>query len=214
MKADSHPPVLERCSKSFDRVHADLIPLDGISLGGSKYMLLLVDDYTRYVWYYFASSKNVPAITPLLQGFINLVLTQFNANGVLERRVQTIKNMERSMRAGAGVLDDYRLQAESLATSSLALQMDSQPIYNPRGSVVFGTCVKIHEHDTTRELVEAALIVQGMESLSCPPWQTAERIQTDHNGDPLSYSDALLQDPIRWPPAVQEELKSHEENGT
>ncbi|EED22593.1 conserved hypothetical protein [Talaromyces stipitatus ATCC 10500] len=438
MKADSHPPVLERCSKSFDRVHANLIPLDGISLGGSKYMLLLVDDYTRYAWCYFASSKNVPAITPLLQGFINLVLTQFNAvikswrtdggtgefinsmvkeinrqygilhqvstsgvkqqNDVLERRVQTIKNIERSMRAGAGVLDDYRLQAESLATSvfltnilpsttldnisphlllykkqpplttlkpwgclvwihlrkehrssssdprcrpammvgyiqdsksiykcldlhtlqtsnhseikfdedlfpgpwlkrpagfklsiahkrnppgsavdtvlgqsvpgalpnvssvpfssmnpfwlqqsqppadpvnpedpakpvdpmeladvaqraldspqSLALRMDSQPIYNPRGSVVFGTYVKIHEHDTTRELVEAALIVQGMESLSCPPWQTAERIQTDHNGDPLSYSDALLQDPIRWPPVVQEELKSHEENGT
>ncbi|EED18957.1 hypothetical protein TSTA_126650 [Talaromyces stipitatus ATCC 10500] len=394
MKADSHPPVLERCSKSFNRVHADLIPLDGISLGGSKYMLLLVDDYTHYAWCYFASSKNVPAITPLLQGFINLVLTQFNAvikswrtnggtgefinsmvkeinhqygilhqistsgvkqqNGVLERRVQTIKNMERSMRAGAGVLDDYRLQAESLATSehcssssdpryrpamivgyiqdsksiykcldlhtlqtsnhseikfdedlfpgpwlkrpagfklsiahkknppgsavdtvlgqsvlgalpnissvpfssmnpfwlqqsqppadpvnpedpakpvdpmeladvaqraldspqSLALRMDSQPIYNPRGSVVFGTCIKIHEHDTTRELMEAALIVQGMESLSCPPWQTAERIQTDHNGDPLSYSDALLQDPIRWPPAVQEELKSHEENRT
>ncbi|EED17244.1 hypothetical protein TSTA_022980 [Talaromyces stipitatus ATCC 10500] len=299
--------VLNVC-KSFNRVHADLIPLDGISLGGSKYMLLLVDDYTRYAWCYFASSKNVPAITPLLQGFINLVLTQFNAvikswrtdggtgefinsivkeinrqygilhqvstsgvkqqNGVLERRVQTIKNMERSMRAGAGVLDDYQLQAESLATSEhrssssdprcrpammvgyiqdsksiykcldlhtlqtsnhseikfdedlfpgpwlkrpasfklsiahkrnppgsavdtvldpvnledpakpvdpmeladvaqraldspqfLALRMDSQPIYNPRGSVVFGTCVKIHEHDTTRELVEAALIV-------------------------------------------------------
>ena len=39
-------------------------------------------------------------------------------NGVIERRVQTLKNMERSMRAGAGVLDDYRFQAESLATSS------------------------------------------------------------------------------------------------
>jgi transposase InsO family protein len=120
-------------------------------------MLLLVDDYTRFAWCLFASSKSVSAIAPLLQGFINLILTQFDAiikswrtdggtgefnnsmvreinrqfgilhqfstsgvkqqNGVLERRVQTIKNMERSMRAGAGVLDDYRLQAESLATS-------------------------------------------------------------------------------------------------
>jgi transposase InsO family protein len=157
MKANPHPPVLERCSKPFDRVHSDLVPLDGISFGGSKYMLLLVDDYTRFAWCFFASSKHVSAIAPLLQGFINMILTQFDAvikswrtdggtgefsnsmvkeinrqfgilhqlstsgvkqqNGVLERRVQTIKNMERSMRAGAGVLDDYRLQAESLATS-------------------------------------------------------------------------------------------------
>ncbi|EED20850.1 hypothetical protein TSTA_080830 [Talaromyces stipitatus ATCC 10500] len=366
--------VLNVC-KSFNRVHADLIPLDGISLGGSKYMLLLVDDYTCYAWCYFASSKNVPAITPLLQGFINLVLTQFNAiikswrtdggtgefinsmNSVLERQVQTIKNMERSMRAGAGVLDDYRLQAESLATSvfltnilpsttlgnispHLLLYKKQPPltILKPWGCLVWihlrkehrssssdprcrpammsiYKCLDLHtlqtsNHseikfdedlfpgpwlkrpasfklsiahkrnlpgsavntvlgqsvpgallnvssvpfslmnpfwlqqsqppadpvnpedpakpvdpmeladvaqralDSPQELVEAALIVQGMESLSCPSWQTAERIQTDHNGDPLSYLDALLQDPIRWPPAVQEELKSHEENGT
>jgi hypothetical protein len=103
---------------------------------------------------------------------------------------------------------------ESDVPPSLALLTDSQTVYNRRG-VVFGTCAIIHEYDTTRELVEAALIVQGMESLSYPPRQAAERkIQTDHNGDPLSYSDALLQDPIRWPPAVQEELKSHEGNGT
>jgi hypothetical protein len=103
---------------------------------------------------------------------------------------------------------------ESDVPPSLALLTDSQTVYSRRG-VVFGTCAKIHEYDTTRELVEAALIVQGMESLSYPPRQAAERkIQTDHNGDPLSYSDSLLQDPIRWPPAVQEELRSHEENGT
>jgi Reverse transcriptase (RNA-dependent DNA polymerase) len=30
----------------------------------------------------------------------------------------------------------------------------------------------------------------------------------------LSYSDAFRQDPIRWPPAIKEELKSHKENGT
>src|SRR4029077_20510253 len=38
-------------------------------------------------------------------------------NGVVERRIQTLKDMERSMRAGAGVLDDPRFQAEALATA-------------------------------------------------------------------------------------------------
>jgi hypothetical protein len=61
--------------------------------------------------------------------------------------------------------------------------------------------------------VEAEEIEQGMESLSSPPWHNKD-VRTDHNGDPLSYKDALKQDPINWPPAIKEELKSHEENGT
>ena len=73
--------------------------------------------------------------------------------------------------------------------------------------------MRSNKHDSTRELVEADGIVQGLESLSCPPWQSKD-VRTDHNGDPLSYTDALKQDPINWPPAIQEELKSHEKNGT
>jgi transposase InsO family protein len=159
MKASPHPRVLERASKPFELVHADHVPLDGISFGGSKYVLIIVDDYTRYAWAYFSQSKDAATVTPLIQAFIALILTQFGIiiqrwrtdggtgefvnsliasvyraygmihqpstphvkqqNGVIERRVQTLKNMERSMRAGAGVLDDYRFQAESLATAVL-----------------------------------------------------------------------------------------------
>jgi hypothetical protein len=46
-------------------------------------------------------------------------------NGAIERRIQTIKNMERSMRAGAGVLDDYRFHAEALATAVLLTNIQS-----------------------------------------------------------------------------------------
>ena len=427
MKASPHPRVLERASKPFELVHADHVPLDGISFGGSKYMLIIMDDFTRYVWVYFSSLKDATTVTPLIRAFIMLILTQFNIvikrwrtdggtgeflnsliaevyqiygmihqpstphvkqqNGAIERRIQTLKNMERTMRAGAGVLDDYRFQAESLATAVLltniqpssmlgdcsphlllfgkqppfdflkpwgclayvnlrkeqrsgadphcrpamlvgyvagstsvykcldvmtlktsnhsevrfddelfpgpwikrpanfkpslaqrknppgsavdtrighavprtlppsiphnslsvplssmspfwmqatppaayqiinqklssttpqlqALKMSvSQPVYNVRGNIVFGTCDKIHKQDTTKELVEAEEeIVQGMESLSNPPWQNKD-VRTDHNGDPLSYKDALSQDPIKWPPAIKEELQSLE-NGT
>ncbi|OXV06618.1 hypothetical protein Egran_05614, partial [Elaphomyces granulatus] len=84
-----------------------------------------------------------------------------------------------------------------------------QPARLQRGNVVFSTCDEIHKHETTRELVKADGIVQGLESLSRP-----QEIHTDHNGDPLSYSDALLQDPTNWLPAIKEQLNSHEENGT
>ena len=72
-----------------------------------------------------------------------------------------------------------------------ALLSSSQPVYDVRGNVVFGTCDKIHEHDGFNNPMEAALILQGMESLSSPPRQKAVP-RVDHNGDPLSHQDALL----------------------
>jgi hypothetical protein len=79
----------------------------------------------------------------------------------------------------------------------------SQPVYNGRGNVVFGTCDEIHKHDSTRELVEADGIVQGLESLSIPPWQNKDPRQ-DHDHDPVFLFflfGCLCLDPIRWPPA-------------
>lgn len=170
MKASPHPRVLERTSKPFELVHADHIPLDGITFGGSKYMLLIVEDYTRFAWAYFSTLKDAVTVAPLIRNFINHILTQFEIvikrwrtdggtgeflnslvnmvyqefgtihqpstpavkqqNGVVERRVQTLKNMERSMRAGAGVLDDYRLQAEALATAILLTNLQPSSTLN------------------------------------------------------------------------------------
>src|SRR4029077_8230276 len=94
-----------------------------------------------------------------------------------------------------------------------ALLSSSQPVYDVRGNVVFGTRDKIQEHDGFNNLLEAVLILQGMESLSSLPRQkTVPRV--DHNGDPLSYQDALIQDPARWPLAIKEGLQAHHENGT
>jgi transposase InsO family protein len=429
MKASHHPPVLERCHRPFQCVHSDLVPLDGLSFGKSKYMLIFIDDYTRFAWTYFTSSSKAEVVFPQLERFTNMVLTQFNIaiqrwrtdggngefinclvtelnrrrgilhevstsgvkqqNGLIERRIQTLKNMDRSMRAGAGVLDDYRFQAESLTAAnhitnilptpildgnspylllygkqptldylkpwgclvyihqrpehrpanlksrskpamfigyvdgstslykcldpitqetlncseikfdeelfpgpwikrpagmskSLAYKRNppgsavsatpggqaalqplpstanstlnpltwsvpfssmepfwmqspaarialgnplpevpvpymsgTRPIYNERGNVIFGTHEFSH-NDLQLESVEAEQIVQGMESLSQFPVSAKAMvvIRVDHNGDPLSYKDAMNQDPDNWLPAVEDELKSHDENGT
>jgi hypothetical protein len=156
MKAYSHPWVVERSARAFDLVHADLIPLDSLSFGGARHMLLIMDDFTRYAWGIFCSKKDAPTVSPILRDFTQKILTQYSVvikrwrtdggtgefsnsffekvqlefgqvyspstphvkqqNGVVERRVQHLKDMERSMRAGAGILDDYRFQAEALAT--------------------------------------------------------------------------------------------------
>ena len=90
-----------------------------------------MDDFTRYAWVYFSYLKDAATVTPLIQAFIALILTQFGIviqrwrtdrgtgeflitsvyrtygmihqpstphvkqqNGAIERRIQTIKNME------------------------------------------------------------------------------------------------------------------------
>ncbi|OXV12238.1 hypothetical protein Egran_00001, partial [Elaphomyces granulatus] len=66
------------------------------------------------------------------------------------------------MQASLPAADQITNQKLSSPTPQLqALKMSvSQPVYNERGNIVFGTCVDIHKHDTTRELVEAEEIVQ------------------------------------------------------
>jgi hypothetical protein len=94
---------------------------------------------------------------------------------------------------------------------ALAMSM-SQRVYNERRNIIFGTCVDVHKHGTTKELVGAEEIAQGLVSLSNPPWQN-KGARTDHNGDPLSYSDALSQDLINWSPAIQENFNHVKKTG-
>ncbi|SGZ10684.1 BQ5605_C102g13150 [Microbotryum silenes-dioicae] len=53
-KITHHPfPTVasNRSAQPLDRVHMDLLAFDGaVSLGGAKYTLVIVDDYTRYLW--------------------------------------------------------------------------------------------------------------------------------------------------------------------
>ncbi|SGY56257.1 BQ5605_C006g04119 [Microbotryum silenes-dioicae] len=53
-KITHHPfPTVasNRSAQPLDRVHMDLLAFDGaVSLGGAKYALVIVDDYTRYLW--------------------------------------------------------------------------------------------------------------------------------------------------------------------
>lgn len=48
-----------RSTEKLELVHTDLCgPMEVVSMGGSKYFLLFVDDYTRYIFVYFIESKN------------------------------------------------------------------------------------------------------------------------------------------------------------
>lgn len=46
-------------SKLFELVHSDLCgPMSLESLNGASYMMLIIDDFSRYTWVYFLKSKD------------------------------------------------------------------------------------------------------------------------------------------------------------
>jgi hypothetical protein len=47
-----------RCKGALELIHGDLMgPTQNASYGGARYMLVLVDDFTRYTWVYFLKEK-------------------------------------------------------------------------------------------------------------------------------------------------------------
>ncbi|KAJ9557228.1 hypothetical protein OSB04_011842 [Centaurea solstitialis] len=60
MKKSSHPPKMEtNCHHPLDMLHMDLCgPMRVESLARKKYMLVLVDEYSRYTWLEFLRAKS------------------------------------------------------------------------------------------------------------------------------------------------------------
>nr|GEY23490.1 hypothetical protein [Tanacetum cinerariifolium] len=59
-KKVSHPPKLVPSDNSkLELLHMDLCePMRVVSINGKKYILVIVDDYSRYTWVYFLHSKD------------------------------------------------------------------------------------------------------------------------------------------------------------
>ncbi|KAJ9545588.1 hypothetical protein OSB04_025295 [Centaurea solstitialis] len=86
MKRASHPPKPEQGSKSpLSLIHMDLCgPMKTVSLAGRKYVLVIVDDYSRYTWTRFLKTKD--ETSNLIINFIKAVQAQ------LKLPVQTVRS--------------------------------------------------------------------------------------------------------------------------
>ncbi|KAJ9561687.1 hypothetical protein OSB04_006847 [Centaurea solstitialis] len=86
MKRASHPPKPEQGSKSpLSLIYMDLCgPMKTVSLAGRKYVLAIVDDYSRYTWTRFLKTKD--ETSNLIINFIKAVQVQ------LKLPVQTVRS--------------------------------------------------------------------------------------------------------------------------
>nr|GEY29228.1 putative ribonuclease H-like domain-containing protein [Tanacetum cinerariifolium] len=112
-KRASHPPKpVPNSRQRLHLLHMDLCgPMRIASINGKRYVLVIVDDYSRYTWVHFLRSKDeapkviikfLKRITVLLQSPVIIIRTdngtEFkNQNGVLERRNRTLVEAARKV---------------------------------------------------------------------------------------------------------------------
>jgi transposase InsO family protein len=107
-------------NRPLELLHMDLFgSIAYISIGGSKYCLVIMDDYSRFTWVFFLQEKSQTQET--LKGFLRRVGTEFKnsqiegffedegikhefsspytpqQNGVVERKNRTLLDMARTM---------------------------------------------------------------------------------------------------------------------
>jgi hypothetical protein len=77
--------------RPLELLHMDLFGLIAyISIGGSKYCLVIVDDYSRFTWAFFLQEKSQTQET--LKGFLRRAQNEFGL------RIKKIRSMGRSSR--------------------------------------------------------------------------------------------------------------------
>nr|GFB13772.1 hypothetical protein [Tanacetum cinerariifolium] len=111
-------------NKPLYLLHMDLCgPMRVQSINGKRYVLVVVDDYSRYIWVFFLHSKDEASENKTLAKFFDEVgiTRQFSAartpqqNGVVERRNRTLVEAARTMLTFAN-LPSF-LWAEAIATA-------------------------------------------------------------------------------------------------
>jgi transposase InsO family protein len=72
-------------SKAFELLYMDLFgPTTYTSIGGNKYIFVIVDDYTRYTWVFFLYDKS--DVYDLFKSFVKKVQNKF------ETTIKTIRS--------------------------------------------------------------------------------------------------------------------------
>ncbi|GJS45175.1 retrovirus-related pol polyprotein from transposon TNT 1-94 [Tanacetum coccineum] len=106
-KRASHPPKTVPNSKQ--RLHLLYMDLCGLmrveSINGKRYILVIMDDYSRYMWVHFIRSKDEAPKNQVLQEYCNSVGISHQAssvrtpqpNGAVERRNRTLVETARTM---------------------------------------------------------------------------------------------------------------------
>ncbi|GJU80241.1 retrovirus-related pol polyprotein from transposon TNT 1-94 [Tanacetum coccineum] len=99
-KKHTHKPKTENTNlEVLNTLHMDLCgPMRVQTINGEKYILVIVDDYSRFTWVKFLKSKNkTPEVVIKFLKQIQIVSRTPQQNGVIKRRNRTLVEAARTM---------------------------------------------------------------------------------------------------------------------
>nr|GEV87674.1 hypothetical protein [Tanacetum cinerariifolium] len=127
-----------RTKRRLQLLHMDLCgPMRVESINGKKYVLVIVDDYSRYTWTHFLRSKDE---TPeVLIDFLRLVQRRLHAQ---VRTVRTDKGMEflnKTLHADGENLDKMKEKGDACIFVGYSTQSRAYRVFNKRRRVIVET---------------------------------------------------------------------------
>jgi transposase InsO family protein len=95
-------------TRPLELLHMDLFgPIAYISIGGSKYCLVIVDDYSRFTWVFFLQEKSETQET--LNGFLRRAQNEF---GLRIKKIRSDNGTEFKNSQIEGFLEDEGIKHE------------------------------------------------------------------------------------------------------
>ncbi|KAM0048148.1 putative RNA-directed DNA polymerase [Helianthus debilis subsp. tardiflorus] len=112
------PLSTKSTSKIFDLIHVDIWgPYNSCTYNGFKYFLTLVDDFSRTTWTHLLSTKS--NAFPVLQGFIDMVATQFGT------RIKCIRS-DNAFELGSGSTQSAYLLSKGILHQTTCVAVPQQ----------------------------------------------------------------------------------------
>nr|GEW56121.1 hypothetical protein [Tanacetum cinerariifolium] len=146
-KRKSFYTKITQSSKSqLQLLHMDLCgPMRVASINGKRYVLVIVDDYSRYTWTHFLRSKDETPKTLYSYFDAEGILHQTSVartpeqNGVVERRNRTLVEAARTMLSAAkrwGNLDKMKEKGDECIFMGYSTQSRAYRVFNKRTRVI------------------------------------------------------------------------------
>ncbi|TXG67707.1 hypothetical protein EZV62_008982 [Acer yangbiense] len=209
--------VAKHCTQSIlDYIHSDLWgPSRHVSMGGYRYFMSIIDDYSRRVWIYFMKTKD-----ETLQKFKDWKVMIENQSGKRVKRLRTDNGLEYCN-------DDFNSNAPieveqsgfEVELTGKNFEQDHDQLQVPVQSVndsdeVVVQYNDLEDYNLTRDRVRREVRAPnrfGYADIVAYALQVAGEV----NDEPRSYQDAVTRsDSLLWKKAMSEEFESLQKNKT
>ena len=138
---------MKRATRPLERIHSDTSGMLPLGVCGSRYFILFIDDFSRYVWVYFLKTKSAPEVCQVFRHFRALVELQTGL------RIKTFRCDN-----AKGEYNNAEFQAVLADTSKGVIEYEPAPPYCQNMNGVSERMMR-----TIREMARSSLAASGLD---------------------------------------------------